>query len=102
MKKLLTFAFTLWLAHHSATQAAPLVYEGESGPGRGKHIVLIANDHNYRSQETIPALARILAKHHGFKCTVLFGVDPDTGVILPGESHISGMEALKTADLLVL
>lgn len=101
MKKLLAFAFILWLAHHSATQAAPLVYEGKSGPGTGKHIVLIANDHNYRSQEAVPALARILAKHHGFRCTVLFGVDPDTGVILPGESNIPGMEALKTADLLV-
>lgn len=102
MKRLLTLALTLWFVPPIATQANPLVYEGDSGPGRGKHIVLIANDHNYRSQEAIPALARILAKHHGFRCTVLFGVDSDTGVILPGESHIPGMEALRTADLLVL
>lgn len=102
MKKPLLLVFAAWLAHHAATQAAPLVYEGASGPGKGKHIVLVANDHNYRSQETVPALARILAKHHGFKCTVLFGVDPKTGVILPGESNIPNMETLKTADLLVL
>lgn len=102
MKKLLVFVFTALLVHQSVARAAPLVYEGEGGSGRGKHIVLIANDHNYRSQEAVPALARILAKHHGFKCTVLFGVDPDTGIILPGESNIPGMEVLQNADLLVL
>jgi len=101
MIKPLTLALTTWFAMVAFSQAAPLVYEGDSGPGKGKHIVLIANDHNYRSQEAVPALARILAKHHGFKCTVLFGVDPKTGVILPGESNIPDMETLKTANLLV-
>jgi hypothetical protein len=91
-----------WLALPVFTRAAPLVYEGNSGPGKGKHIVLIANDHNYRSQETVPALARILAKHHGFKCTVLFGVDSKTGVIVPGEPILTGLESLMTADLLLV
>ena len=100
--RLLLIVTTAWLTLPAFTQAAPLVYEGKSGPGKGKHIVLIANDHNYRSQETVPALARILAKHHGFKCTVLFGVDPKTGVIVPGNSNMPGLEALKTADLLLI
>lgn len=91
-----------WLILTTYTHATPLVYEGDHGPGKGKHIVLIANDHNYRSQETVPALARILAKHHGFKCTVLFGVDPETGVIVPGKPILSGLESLKTADLLLI
>lgn len=82
-------------------RSAPLIYEGDAGPGRGKHIVFIASDHEYRSEETLPALARVLAKRHGFKCTVLFGVD-DKGVIKPGNSNVPGMEALATADLLVL
>ena len=82
--------------------AAPVVYEGTSGPGKGKHIVFIASDHEYKSEEALPALARILAKHHGFKCTVLFGVDPKTGEIVPGISNIPGTEALKTADLMVI
>ncbi len=102
MKRLLALAFALCFVQQAAVRADPLVYEGESGPGKGKHVVLVANDHNYRSQEAVPALARILAKHHGFRCTVLFGLDPATGRILPGESNIPGMEALKTADLLVL
>ncbi len=79
-------------------QAVPIVYEGTEGPGLGKHIVFLASDHEYRSEETCPALARILAKHHGFKCTVVFGTDKD-GFIEAGSSKISGLEALKDADL---
>ena len=82
--------------------AAPIVYEGTKGPGKGKHIVFIASDHEYKSEEALPALARILARHHGFKCTVLFGVHPETGEIIPGISNIPGTEALKTADLMVI
>ncbi len=84
------------------TNNAPLVYEGTVGPGLGKHIVFIASDHEYKSEEALPALARILAKHHGFKCTVLFGVDPKTGAIMTGLSNIPGTDALKTADLMVI
>lgn len=86
----------------SPVWAQPVVYEGSSGAGKGKHIVFLAGDHEYRSEETLPALARILAKHHGFKCTVLFSIDPKTGDILPGSSHMPGTEALKTADLMVI
>ena len=82
-------------------EAAPLVYQGTAGPGSGRHLVFIASDHEYRSEETLPALARILAKHHGFKCTVLFGVD-DQGVIRPGHNNVPGLEALSTADLMVI
>lgn len=87
---------------HACAVANPLVYEGESGPGVGKHIVFLAGDHEYRSEETLPALARVLAKHHGFRCTVLFTLDPETGEILPGSNHMPGTEALKTADLMVI
>lgn len=81
--------------------AAGVVYQGRKGPGEGKHIVLIASDHEYRAEELLPAMGRILAKHYGFKCTVLFGVD-DKGFIQPGISNIPGMEALDSADLAVL
>ena len=84
------------------TQAAPLVFEGTEGPGKGKHIVFLAGDHEYRSEETLPALARILAKHQGFKCTVLFNIDPETGEIVAGNSNMPGIEALDTADLAVV
>ncbi|MPY87033.1 MAG: hypothetical protein GEU99_03845 [Luteitalea sp.] len=79
-----------------------VVYKGDKGPGSGKHIVWLAGDHEYRGEESLPALARILAKHHGFKCSVFFTTDPKTGFIEPGSSNISGLDALKTADLLVV
>lgn len=83
--------------------AGPLVFEGTEGPGKGKHIVFMADDHEYRSEESLPALARLLAKHQGFKCTVLFGIDPESGEIVGGDkSNMPGMEALDTADLAVV
>ncbi|MEX2212823.1 MAG: PVC-type heme-binding CxxCH protein, partial [Phycisphaeraceae bacterium] len=48
------------------------------------------------------ALARLLAKHHGFKCTVLFNVNKTTGEIEVGNSNMPGMEALDSADLAVV
>lgn len=79
-----------------------VAYQGDQGPGRGKHIVFLAGDHEYRSEETLPALARMLARHYGFKASVFITTDPKTGFIEPGSSNISGLEALKTADLLVI
>ena len=87
----------------SALQDNPylVVYEGTDGPGVGKHIVLIAGDHEYRSEEIMPAMARILAKNLGFKCSVFFTLD-DEGFIEPGSSNIAGLDALDTADLLIV
>ena len=79
-----------------------VVYQGTAGPGFGKHIAFLAGDHEYRSEETLPALARILSKHYGFKATVFFTTNPETGFIEPGSSNVSGLEALRTADLLVV
>ena len=80
-----------------------IVYDGYDGPGKGKHIVLISGDEEYRSEETLPQLGKILSKHHGFKCTVLFAIDPKDGTINPNVlNNIPGLEALKNADLMVL
>jgi hypothetical protein len=80
-----------------------VVYDGFSGPGKGKHIALVSGDEEYRSEEALPQLGKILAKHHGFKCTVMFAVDPKTGEISPNtNNNIPGLEALKTADLMII
>lgn len=90
------------LAGGESLKAAPfVVYEGDSGPGKGKHILFIASDHEYRGEETSPAIARILAKRYGFKCTVLFG-QTEEGFIKPGSSIIPGIEAIDDADMLFL
>jgi type 1 glutamine amidotransferase len=103
LKSLLSLTFLVFLATPAAAQNPHLiVYQGDKGPGHGKHIVFLAGDQEYRSEESLPALARILAKHYGFTCSVFFTTDPRTGFIEPGSSHIVGLEALKTADLLVI
>lgn len=88
-----------------------LTYKGGAGPGRGKHIVLIAADQEYRSEEAMPMLARLLSARHGFDCTVLFAQNAD-GLVDPTQKtrpevrdawhDIPGIEHLATADLLVL
>ncbi len=76
------------------------VFEGKSGPGKGKHIVFLAGDEEYRSEEGLPMMAKILAVRHGFKCTVLFSVNPADGTIDPLVlTNIPGMEQLDNADL---
>jgi hypothetical protein len=78
-------------------------YEPGDGPGNGKHIVLISGDEEYRSEEALPMLAKILAKHHGFKTTVLFAIDPETGKVDPdNQENIPGLDQLETADLMIM
>ena len=88
-----------------------LTYEGGEGPGRGKHVVLIAAEQEYRSEYAMPMLARLLAKHHGFHCTVLFSlnsrneVDPTQKIRWEDKTvmhRIPGLEHLKSCDLLIV
>jgi type 1 glutamine amidotransferase len=91
-----------------------LTYPGGEGPGKGKHIVLVAAEQEYRSEQSMPMMAAILAKHHGFHCTVLFGVNeaglvdptmpvyPEKGQEREFKKHsIPGLEHLAKADLVI-
>ncbi|TXE14843.1 hypothetical protein ESV85_00005, partial [Algoriphagus aquimarinus] len=51
-----------------------LHFEGKDGPRKGKNIVLISGDDEYRSEESMPMMAKILATHYGFNTTVLFPI----------------------------
>src|SRR6267143_4114626 len=84
-----------------ATAADRVVYEGKEGPG--KHIVFVTGDEEYRSEEGMPMLAKILAVRHGFKCTLLFPISPADGTIDPNnQTNIVGLKALETADMMVI
>ncbi len=79
------------------------VYEGRQGPGQGKRVVLLAGDEEYRSEEAMPMLAKILAVRHGFHCTVLFPINPADHTIDPVTlTNIPGMEALDSADVCIM
>jgi len=89
----------------SSSQAADqwVDYKGHAGPGRGRQIVLISGDEEYRSEEALPQLGKILATHHGFDCRVLFAIDPKTGHINPNDTHdIPGISSIKDADLIIV
>ncbi|MEI6389782.1 MAG: ThuA domain-containing protein [Verrucomicrobiota bacterium] len=91
------------VAVEGARAAVGAVYEGQQGPGKGKHIVLLSGDEEYRSEEALPMLAKILAVRHGFKCTVLFAINPADGTIDPLTlTNMPGMAALDSADLCVM
>ncbi len=80
-----------------------LVFEPKAGAANGKHIVLISGDEEYRSEESCPMLAKILSQRHGFKCTVLFAIDKETGCVNPNEvANIPNTQALATADLMII
>lgn len=97
-------ALSLMLPFVSSTLARDwVVYEGTSGPGLGKHIVFLSGDEEYRSEEGLPMLAKILATRHGFKCTVLFSINPADGTIDPTvQTNTPGLAALDSADLCVM
>ncbi len=99
----LGLVFSLWFS--LATNAADLwlTIEGKEGIGKGQNIVFVTGEEYYRSEEGMAMFAQILARHHGFKCTVLFAMDPDTGTINPNRNrNIPGLESLQSADLMVI
>lgn len=107
------------MAHAAENHPVPespkwLTYPGGEGPGKGKHIVLLAGDQEYRSEQAMPMLAGVLSKHHGFDCTVLFVINED-GLVDPTlpvfpekgketefkKHNIPGLEYLASADLVI-
>jgi hypothetical protein len=91
------------LATGSVHAADSVVYEGAAGPGLGKHIVFLAGDEEYRSEESLVQMAKILAVRHGFKCTVLFSLNTNDGTIDPNAgNNLSGAEALDHADAIFM
>ena len=83
--------------------AQTLVIPGKAGPAKGKKIVLISGDEEYRSEEALPMLAKILSQHHGFDCTVLFSMSADNSYIDPhNQGSLPGMKALNDADLMIV
>ena len=69
-----------------------LFFEGDAdmAPGNGRRVVLVSGDEEYRSEEGLPMLGRLLAGH-GYEAVVLFSQDPETGEIDPENlSHIPG------------
>ena len=77
--------------------------EGKEGVGNGKLIVLVSGDEEYRTEESMPMLAKILSQKHGFSCKVLFAWDTEGKYIDPNNQQgVIGWEHLKDADLMLI
>lgn len=96
------FAAVLLLA--TAAPAKDFVtFDGKPASGSAKRIVFLTGDEEYRSEEGLVQLAKILAERHGFHCTVLFAIDPKDGTINPDVNNsLPGAESLDTADAIVM
>jgi hypothetical protein len=77
-------------------------YPAKPGPGQGRHVVLLSGDEEYRSEEALPMLGKILSQRHGFRCTVLFSVDPDGTINPKASTSLSDPAALDTADAIIM
>ncbi len=65
------------------------------------HIVFVTGDEEYRSEETMPMLARILHRDHGFTVSVCFALKD--GLIDPNRTdNIEGLGILAEADMMVV
>src|SRR5262245_14616373 len=106
LRRIACLGFLLVLLFEPSLAAARnqwVSYPGGLGPGRGKHVVLLSGDEEYRSEESLPMLAKILSQRHGFRCTVLFAIDPATGAIDPkNAASLPGAETLDSADAIVM
>lgn len=93
------FALVTGLCVHAAEWAT---YTPPAGQANGKHVVLLAGDEEYRSEESMPMFGKLLSQRHGFQCTVLFSLNPADGTIDPvNQTNVPGLHLLGTADLVV-
>ena len=72
------------------------------GPDSGRHVVFLTGDEEYRSEEGLPMLAKILSQRHGFKTSVLFSVDEDGTINPKNTSSLSDPAILDSADAIVM
>ncbi len=88
----------------NADETKTLHFPGIEGKaGSGKKIVLVAGDEEYRTEESMPMLGKILSQHHGFDCTVVFSWDETGTYIDPNnQAGLVGLAALDDADLMII
>jgi hypothetical protein len=94
----------LMFASLGLQQATPvsITYPEKAGAGRGRHVVFLSGDEEYRSEEALPMLAKILSQRHGFKTSVLFSVDADGTINPKNTSSLSDPAILDSADAIVM
>ncbi len=99
ISSLLALSFSLSFAKHHEI----LHFPGKDEAGKGKSVVLVAGDEEYRTEESMPMLAKILSQKHGFECKVLFPWDKTGKYVDPNNQEgVRGWHHLKDADLMII
>lgn len=88
--------FTLATLAIASLSAAP-----DSAASKQPHVVFVTGDCEYRSEVSMPMIAKILETRHGMKCTVCFPKNDKGELATKYLKNVEGLEALKTADLAV-
>ncbi|MGB0597527.1 MAG: hypothetical protein ACPGLY_12640 [Rubripirellula sp.] len=108
MFNLKAFAFAvavLAAGNPSLAQAVSdqLIFPPANGNPDAKRIVLVAGDEEYRSEESMPMLGKLLSQKHGFHCTIVFSYSADGSYIDPNnQAGLRGLESLGDADLMII
>ncbi len=98
-KSILLLSMILVFSTSCAPDASSESDEVETAP---PHVVFVTGDEEYRSEESMPMLAKILKREMGATITICYALD-SAGFIDPNRSdHIAGLEALRDADLMVM
>lgn len=101
--KFLVLIISVFCTQAVISQEQWLEFKPSSQMSNGKSIVLISGDESYRSEESLPMLAKILTTHHGFHTKVLFAINPETNLIDPNYlQNIPGLHSLESADLVII
>jgi type 1 glutamine amidotransferase len=75
---------------------------GKAQEQKQPHVVFVTGDCEYRSEISMPMIAKILEAKHHMRCSICYAVDDKTGQRMPKYlKNIQGLDALKTADLAV-
>jgi type 1 glutamine amidotransferase len=76
--------------------------DGQQTKSTVSHVVFVTGDEEYRSEESMPMLAKILHRDYGFNVTVCYALSQE-GIINPNNlENVAGLEAVDSADLLVM
>ncbi|MFP6612952.1 MAG: ThuA domain-containing protein, partial [Pirellulales bacterium] len=70
--------------------------------GRTPHVVFVTGDEEYRSEESMPMLAKILHRDYRFRISIAYSLDKEGHIDPNNTTDATGIEALATADLMVL
>jgi uncharacterized protein len=89
------------MMHRMFCIAAAVLMTGSALAQERPHVVLVAGDHEYRSEITLPLLAKLLESHHGFRTSLVMPVNEQGQIDPKADRQLRGLEALETADLAI-